>query len=477
MFHDNPAGPARHSGKQKITLIVLGVAALATVFLLPRLVSGPWLLGGLSEQPGPVESPAPEVSPSTAAEKTKYRQDSQTMLAQVVSIRDRLRAQNVETWGEIEFGQALAAVQAGDELYSYGEYRASLDSYRQALDGLTQLEARGQQLLAEALADGLQAVEDLNPNVAQKSVGLATAIAPDNSEVRTLVSRADILPEVAALLEEGDRARSRGELESARTAYQRAADLDPAHRRAGEALTSIGVDITDSRFRAHMSRGYRLLEQGDYEGARSAFSAAGEVHPGHAAVAGGLSQLENRRSQDRVNAQMREAAELEAGEEWHQALGVYEALLDQDPSLTQAKVRLIPARVRADLDSRLQAFIEKPLSLASPSGYRDGQRALGDARGIANPGPRLAAQITEMEELLVDAVAVVDVVFQSDNLTHVTLFRVVELGQFDQTSVKLRPGHYVAAGKRSGFRDVRVEFTVTGKPLDGPIVVRCEDPI
>jgi hypothetical protein len=28
-----------------------------------------------------------------------------------------------------------------------------------------------------------------------------------------------------------------------------------------------------------------------------------------------------------------------------------------------------------------------------------------------------------------------------------------------------------------GYRDVRVEFTVTGRPHDEPVVVRCEDPV
>jgi len=71
----------------------------------------------------------------------------------------------------------------------------------------------------------------------------------------------------------------------------------------------------------------------------------------------------------------------------------------------------------------------------------------------------------------------VDVLFLSDNQTQVVLFRVAELGRFDQLSVKLRPGKYVAAGTRNGFRDVRVEFIVTGNPMAEPIVVRCGEPV
>ena len=117
-----------------------------------------------------------------------------------------------------------------------------------------------------------------------------------------------------------------------------------------------------------------------------------------------------------------------------------------------------------DLDERLAGFIDDPLRLSSQSGHQAAQAALQDARGIARPGPRLAGQIEQLDRLLTLASSPVNVVFHSDNQTHVVLFRVAELGQFDQVSMKLRPGKYVAAGTRRGFRDVRVEFIVTGEP-------------
>ena len=64
-----------------------------------------------------------------------------------------------------------------------------------------------------------------------------------------------------------------------------------------------------------------------------------------------------------------------------------------------------------------------------------------------------------------------------DNLTDVTLFRIAKLGLFAQTTVQLRPGRYIAAGSRMGYRDVRVEFTITGEPLAEPILVRCSEQI
>ena len=201
------------------------------------------------------------------------------------------------------------------------------------------------------------------------------------------------------------------------------------------------------------------------------------IRPGDSAVNQALAQVDNRESADRVGQALRSAADLEAKEQWAEALAIYESLLAQDPSLTDAKVRLIPARVRTDLDRRLTGYIGEPLRLSGEADYRAAQSALQDARGIPNPGQRLSGQIAELDSLLKLANSPVDVVFRSDNQTHVVLFRVADLGRFDQVSVKLRPGRYVAAGTRSGYRDVRIEFTVTGEAMEEPVVVRCEEPI
>jgi tetratricopeptide (TPR) repeat protein len=253
--------------------------------------------------------------------------------------------------------------------------------------------------------------------------------------------------------------------------------LDSLHKRAFESLASIKSEIVENRFRQHMSRAYAALDQADYETAIAAFEQAGTVHPGHPAIAQGMAQLKNTRSQMTVSRQIALAVELEVNEEWAQAVEVYDALLKEDPTLTEAKVKLIPARVRADLDQRITKFGEDPLKLSEQNVFRQAQQTLRDAQGIPNPGLRLEGQINDLLTLLKRAVTSVDVVFQSDNVTQVTLFRVAQLGQFERTSLTLKPGKYIAAGTRKGYRDVRVEFSVTGEPLDGPIVVSCKESI
>lgn len=471
------SGTERRFGKQKIILMVLALLALGTIFLLPRLVSEPWLSGDKSARTVTAPKTSTTVRPSTAAEKTRYRQQSQSVLAELIAVRDRLLGQGVETWADIEFNRAMKWVDEGDQEYSYGNYAASLELYDQALELLTGLEEQAAQNLEQALAEGLEAIESLNPNVATPARDLAVILAPEDPDVQTLDARVQTLPQVATLIETGDEARARGKLGEAQQAYEQAVALDPEHNRAAESLSSIRAEVTDSQFRQHMSRGYAALDSNRFEDARAAFKEAAGIYPGHTAVAQALAQLENRDSQLTVSRQLQQAATLEAAEQWQDAVAIYESLLEQDPSLSEVRARMLPAQVRAELDRKLEAFAAEPLRLSRPDQFRSAQQLLADARSISNPGSRLSGQIATLDRLLALAQSPVKVVFESDNQTHVTLFRVRELGQFEQTTVTLRPGRYVAGGRRQGYRDVQVEFTITGEPLDEPIVVRCEEPI
>lgn len=468
--------PESRFDKQKITLLILALLALGTVFLLPRFVNEPWL-GGDGDQRPLVAPGANEVTPSTAAEKTHYRQDAQAVLAQIIPVRDRLRERNVGAWADIEFDQAMRLIETGDEQYSYGEYAISLNHYQSALEQLNALEEQAGTQRDQALADGAQAVEALNINVATSARDLAVMVAPADPEVQALAARVDALPELAGLIEQGDVARDQGRLSEAEAAYQQAVALDGQHARAAASLSETRQEMTDSRFRQHMSRGYAALDRGAFDVALAAFDDAEKVFPGHAAIAQARAQVANRGAQASVSQEMQRAAELEAQEQWSRAMLIYETLLKEDPSLATAKARLIPVRVRAQLDARLEALTEDPLKLAGSHAHREGQQALADARSIPNPGPRLQGQIDELNRMLQLAVSPVNVEFRSDNQTVVTLFRVKELGQFEQTTLTLKPGRYTVGGRRQGYRDVQVEFTVTGEPLDGPIIVRCEEPI
>ena len=471
---DQSSPPAR----QRLIIVGLLLLVAVVVLLLPHWVTEPWIAESNNDRPS--TAAITTVSPSTAAEKTQYRQNSQQLLAKIIVKRDKLNSQSVQDWGGFEFDRALELIAAGDEQYSYGNYSLSLTSFEQALKQLEQLHKLGQEKYTEALEAGTTAIENATPAdlaTATTAAQLAMAIAPEDSRSLALKQRAEPLPQLIETLENGRQMHAQGQLQSAKRFYQQALKIDNQHNKAAQALDQVNQDITERDFRRAMSQGFSALEDNRFTQATTAFQRASEIYPQNQAVAQALAQLETQQSQLLVSQQMQQAAELEQQEQWQQALAIYQSLLQIDPSLTQAKVKTIPVSVRATLHQQLQDSLADPLKLSNTTSYNQAQRLLADAKGIGNPGPVLTQQIGALDRALRQSTTAVDVVLQSDNLTDVTLFRVAKLGLFNQTTVQLRPGRYIAAGSRMGYRDVRVEFTITGEPLAQPILVRCSEQI
>ena len=471
------AAGGRQNGMQKLAVAMLLLVASAVIFVLPNLVSEPWIEGADSSQNPVTKQPATLVSPSTAAQKTKYRQDAQTILAEIIQRRDRLNQQGVDHWGGFEYNQAQKAVEQGDQEYSIGNYAESVASYQSALDGLRDLETRGQQLLQQAIANAAEAIENSVLSTAVSTTQLASAIAPDNQTVIQLSRRAKTLPGVIEAMQRGKQLTELERYSDAEQAYIDATTSDPEHKKAAAALASTRQKITEQRFRGFMSDGFTALDKNNFDLATQSFKRAATVYSDHPAVQQALAQVETRRTQFWVNKRIAEAAEFERQEQWQQALSIYQQLLDTDATLTDIRVKQIPVSVRAELDKRIKKVLGDPLALSAISQYRHGQKVLQDAAGIANPGPLLSEQIAQLREALKSSQTPIEVMLTSDSVTDVTLFRVAKLGTFDKTAVSLKPGRYIVAGSRVGYRDVRIEFTVTGEGFDTPIAVSCTEAI
>ena len=148
------AGP--QPDRQK--LIIGGLLALvaAVILLLPNLVTEPWIVD--PDNAAAPAIPITSVSPSTAAEKTQYRQNSQKLLAEIIMLRDGLTSQSIEQWADFEFRSALSLISMGDEQYGYGNYRESLASFNQALEQLKTLQILGEEKYLQALITGTSVI-------------------------------------------------------------------------------------------------------------------------------------------------------------------------------------------------------------------------------------------------------------------------------------------------------------------------------
>ena len=109
-------------------------------------------------------------------------------------------------------------------------------------------------------------------------------------------------------------------------------------------------------------------------------------------------------------------------------MGLYQQALEIDALMLFATEGVARAEPRADLDTRLETMPKERDRLIDARIMRLAQETLAEAEAIADPGPRLQAQIAAARDTLAYASTPVAVTMTSDGLTDITLLRVRRLG-------------------------------------------------
>lgn len=478
-----PLAPSR-SGQPPawmwLAIGVLAIIALAVIFVLPTVVSEYELplerrVATTPTVPASNAAAGQAVSPFEEAQRARQRKEAQDVLAEVLEIQNQLEAQDVSTWAGEAYDAALEQGSIGDEYYRTQDFVSATTSYNNARDQLQALLDSRPQVLARTLEQGQQALDSGDSATAEDRFSLALVLDPTNEAAQTGLTRARTLDEVLALFAEAEALREDGELERARATYREVVDLDAQFQPARDRIEVVSAEIRAAEFNRVMSSGYALLEQGDPEAAIAAFERAANLGVNEEQARVAIAQTETEVANARINAARERIADAEADERWQDAVAAYDEVLAIDPNLTFAIAGRDYAQKRANLDQLLVYAINNPERFADDEVFEETKDVYFTGRGIDSPGPRLQGQLDELQVLLETSQVPLDITLVSDNLTAVTVLRVAELGAFEQTTLSLKPGNYVAVGSRPGYREVRREFTVGFGKTPDQVVVQCEE--
>jgi hypothetical protein len=167
----------------------------------------------------------------------------------------------------------------------------------------------------------------------------------------------------------------------------------------------------------------------------------------------------------------------EREEHWHDVIAEYRAVLAIDPHAQFALQGLQHAERLAKLHAQLDAYLDTPSRLQSREPRTNADRLLQSAMSLSDKGPKLRNKLDALEDLVKLAGTPVAVLIRSDNQTEVSIDRVGRFGRFSESRMMLLPGTYRVRGTRVGYRDVRLEWTVTAGPPLQTIEVRCKEQI
>ena len=474
-----------------------GGAALGLVivvfFLLPRGVPTPVVKpGSAPARPAPGtavdaaatgahqpagSTAAPGDTPWRKAQQLSLRRESQEILQQLLDAQKTLQERGVTVWGREEYDRAMEHAGLGDAEYSRQNFIQAHEHYARALETFNGLLDGVEQLFSDTMQAGAAALSAGDAAAAEEAFGIALTIDPIDRSALLGMERAGTLTQVMELVDEGDSRLRAGKVQEAVARYRQALELDSHSERARKQLQQAQSRIRENEFNRAMSSGFSLLEQGRNGDAHEVFSRALKLKPRSRAARNGLEQAQHRITSEKINQALEQAEAAERDEDWPRAISAYDAVLELDDSLGNAREARRRAGLRSEIHTRLEQLLARPERLYDNSVYDEVAGFRDRIQALSAPGPVLTRQLAELDRLLALATMPVTVQLRSDNLTLVTLYKVGELGYFTSKSQSLRPGNYVAVGRRDGYRDVRVEFFVYPDKAMEPVVISSSEKI
>lgn len=464
-------------------LFALIVLAAAVIFVLPKYVQAPLIPTNTDGEPVVVNTAnvaptAPvEAAPWQTAQLARQRGKSQELLSQMLELQEQLELKNVQAWAGAEYDRILQLAIDGDAAYRQQDFEGSAAVYSEALEGMSGLLNNMETLFEQAVSQGIVALDQGNAVKAVQAFTQALLMKPDAEAATSGLKRAQTLDQVLQLITEGNDLQQNGKLEQAKQVYEQALAMDSQAVMAQQQLTAVNASIRDNEFNRAMSAGYTYLQNGDPASAKTSFEKASRIKPGTSEASSALAQIRTQIMNDQIANLLQSAKAMEGLEKWQQAVAEYDKALALDATLAVAQEGKQYASSRAMLDGRLEHLITQPDRLSDKAVHEDARLLYQQATAISPPEPRLATQLATLDQLLTRATVPVAVAFRSDNQTEVILLRVGTLGRFVEKNMTLFPGKYTAVGTRQGYRDVRIEFSVSADNLTPAVEVSAAEKI
>ena len=291
------------------------------------------------------------------------------------------------------------------------------------------------------------------------------------------MDRALKLDRVLEMTQKGQIEFDIGNYELAIQSFEDALSIDSNWEPAKNGLNRSKKSFEEEIFQESISKGYQYLNEENFEEAEGLFNQSLLIRPNSQEAKQALDELNLKRIASLTKSLKYKGLIAEVNEEWKQAKGFYEDILVIDPNIEEVKESLSRVESRILLASEMKSIITRSDSYNDNKVLGQAQAILDTARSIERIGPKLQESIQKLDALIQVALIPIDVIFESDELTEVTIFKVDQMGTFLQRIVSLRPGIYTARGSRRGFKDETIRFRVSPNQQNQRIRIVCNKKI
>ena len=452
-------------------LSILAVVLIIVVFVLPRFVTDNEEI--ISDQD--LEDNSIEVILNEAV--LSQKPIAEALLSEMLSKMDDLKSSGVQLWAQGQWSRIKGLQSQGDEAYLNRGYDVAANSYREAMQLLTDLEIAIPETLEDALILGQESILRGNKNQAIANFETALAIDGGNELARKGLDRALKLDKVIEYTQLGQSLSEQRQWSKSIEAFEKALVIDPDWSQAQQGLSKAILENDKEQFQNSLSKGYALMKEEKFDEAEAAFQKSLEIDPESKAGQQAIEELEIQRRTSLTKSLKYKGLIAEVNEEWNDAKSYYETILNFDPNISEVKDSLLRVNNRIRLINQMISFIAQAENLNDEKLFNQAQQALRQAESIMNKGPKMTQQISELDQTLKMASIPIEVTLISDLKTNVMLYKTGKFGLFEQKKIMLKPGVYTAKGTRIGYRDTTLRFKVSPESSDQSFIIICRDRI
>lgn len=377
---------------------------------------------------------------------------------------------------EEAFDSAFGSASEGKNFLDSGSFTFALQRLEEASAHLDNV--------AESMRDFIQENAALgNRLIAQgKSVQAAAAFTeilgldPANEEALKQLNRARVADQVFTALESAKASEDDGQLETALTAFKRAAAIDFGSARAQSGVSRVTRKIAERDFTAAYAAAQSAINQERYEDAIASYQTALAIFPDRTDIERAIRKARIDQHQSDIVSRITLAYEYERDYNWADARDLYQELVKMEPDLQEAKDGLLRTGRMIRSILRYQTLLEVAKTEAQRTEFQQAIRTFDEAMRSKPGYLALNPEGERLRSFLQLQSRPVNVTIISDDSTWVSVqgpsMRKPE--KFDEAVVSLLPGKYFVIGRKKGYQDVRFSLQIRGGMDQEPINVMAK---
>jgi tetratricopeptide (TPR) repeat protein len=401
----------------------------------------------------------------------RLKQETQKAYDEVLlRMRDIDRARSLAPQ---EFDTAFAEASTGRQFFIDGRFATAKKQFDSAFAALGRAEQVLRRYTDEQLRQGQLAVAAGQRNAALAAFQAALDKDPGNDLARQGMKRAEVADRVHALLLQGAGFEENKEYAKARDAYAKSFELDGFSAVAQQGKARAERLERESEFSDALQAAQAARAQRAWPKAILAYQRALKVDPKREEVIKALAETREIAHQEAVKQSLAKAFDHENKHEWEEARTAYNDTMQLDAQHGEAKEGYVrTGRVIRAL-MQFNRLIGTAGQRAQHAEFQAAIRLFNEAMAVKPSYLPLSNEVEQLRGLLLTQNKPVEVTFQSDGNSWISISNYRMLGKIKTETVKILPGDYEIVSRRKGYQDLLLLLQVRNGTTPPVVNVAC----